>query len=145
MSKELRVSIRLTLMRMGTMSIFCEDGSEHLSNCHVSCRCRVRQQPAAAPKWSRSVNTPTPPSAARTPSPNTSWSQIPANERGTAATRTTPRPDTVLGKAFQMPAFFLTNAQITVNCTSVQLNCCHLTWRLPSVFLSNEYLQSNTA
>ena len=83
---------------MGTMASFCVDGSEQLGNCHVSCRCRVKQQPAVAQTLSRSGNTPTPPSAARTLSPNPNWSLTPANERGMAATRTTPRLATAPGK-----------------------------------------------
>jgi len=62
------------------------------------CGCRVRQGPAAAPRWSRCENRPTHLSAVRTQSPNRSWSQTPANERGTAATRTTPRLATAPGK-----------------------------------------------
>ena len=83
---------------MGTMSNFCEDGSEQLGNCHVLLSLRVRQQPAVAPRWNQFGSTPTLPSAVRTPNPNTSWSQTPANERGTAATRTTLRPATAPGK-----------------------------------------------
>jgi len=127
------------------MSCFCEDGSEQLSNCHVFCRRRVRQQPAVALRWSRCGKTPTLPSAAPTLSPNTRWSQTPATERATAATRTTQRPATAPGKRRSNYGRCLTNTRITVHCTSVQLNCCHLRCRLPSVFKAIDYSQSCTA
>ena len=125
---------------------FCESGCEQLTDCHVPCRCRVRQQPEVAPRWSRSAITPTPQWAARIQSPILNWSQTPANERGTPATRRTRLPAIAPGKTSSNYRRFLTNPWITFHCTNVQLNCCHLWWYLCALFLSIDYfVQRRTA
>ena len=91
------VWIRLIEVKRGPCHVFVKTIVNSWATVTFFCLCRMRPQCAVVPRWSQCGNTPTLPWAARTPSPNTNWSQTPANELGTAATRTMPRPATAPG------------------------------------------------